>query len=40
LYESPAFETAAQQANAQGITLLVASGDAGAATCDHDNPAP
>jgi len=28
------FETIAQQANAQGITLLVSSGDSGAAGCD------
>lgn len=29
-----------QQANAQGITVVVASGDAGAATCDRFNPTP
>jgi subtilase family serine protease len=31
---SPRLETIAQQANAQGITWLAASGDAGAAACD------
>ena len=30
-----AFEAVAQQANAQGITIIAASGDAGAATCDR-----
>ncbi len=40
LYESPAFEAVAQQANAQGITVVVASGDAGAANCDRGNPTP
>ncbi|MCU1232979.1 MAG: peptidase and in, kexin, sedolisin, partial [Candidatus Solibacter sp.] len=32
------FRAVAQQANAQGITFLVASGDWGAATCDHASP--
>ncbi len=40
LEESTAFEAVAQQANAQGITMLAASGDAGAATCDRGNPTP
>jgi subtilase family serine protease len=31
-----ALETAAQQANAEGITWLASSGDSGAADCDHD----
>ncbi len=33
-----ALEAAAQQANSQGITLLAASGDAGAAGCDPHGP--
>jgi len=40
LEESTAFEAVAQQANAQGITMLSGSGDSGAATCDRDNPTP
>jgi uncharacterized protein (TIGR03437 family) len=40
LEEYTAFEAVAQQANAQGITMLAASGDAGAATCDRYNPTP
>jgi subtilase family serine protease len=32
------FEAAGQQANAQGITIVGPSGDAGAADCDHDDP--
>ena len=40
LEESTAFEAVAQQANAQGITMLTSSGDAGAATCDRYNPTP
>ena len=40
LYLSPIFRGVAQQANAQGITFLVASGDAGAATCDLSSPTP
>jgi len=38
LEESSAFEAVAQQANAQGITVVAASGDSGAATCDRFNP--
>ena len=34
-YNSVGFRAIAQQANAQGITWLAASGDAGAATCDY-----
>ncbi len=30
----------AQQANAQGITWMISSGDVGAATCDRDSPTP
>jgi subtilase family serine protease len=30
----------AQQANAQGITWLIAAGDSAAATCDRDSPTP
>lgn len=40
LYQSAAFESVAQQANAQGITVLAASGDAGAANCDGGDPTP
>ena len=40
LYESSDFESVAQQANAQGITVLAAAGDAGAANCDRGNPTP
>ena len=35
---TPASRAVAQQANAQGITWLVAAGDAGAAACDRDSP--
>ena len=31
---APAYEAIAQQANAQGITIVAASGDSGAAACD------
>jgi uncharacterized protein (TIGR03437 family) len=34
------YRAVAQQANAQGITFLVASGDSGAALCDHGSPVP
>ncbi len=34
------YRAVAQQANAQGITFLVASGDLGAALCDHGSPVP
>lgn len=37
LGETSAFEAVAQQANAQGITIVAASGDSGAATCDRNN---
>jgi uncharacterized protein (TIGR03437 family) len=37
-YESVAFRAVAQQANAQGITMFVSSGDSGAATCDRFGP--
>ena len=37
---TPALRYLAQQANAQGITWLVASGDRGAATCDSATPTP
>ena len=40
LYESAAFRSVAQQANAQGITMLAATGDAGAANCDRGDPTP
>jgi uncharacterized protein (TIGR03437 family) len=40
LEESSAFEAVAQQANAQGITVVAAAGDAGAATCDRYNVTP
>jgi uncharacterized protein (TIGR03437 family) len=40
LGETSAFQAVAQQANAQGITLAVASGDSGAATCDYRNVTP
>lgn len=37
----PAFRSIVQQANAQGITWIVASGDSGAATCDYQSsPTP
>ena len=34
----PSFQQLAQQANAEGITWLVASGDAGAADCEQQSP--
>ncbi|MCC6364859.1 MAG: S8 family serine peptidase [Bryobacterales bacterium] len=34
LVDLPAFQSAAQQANAQGMTFLAAAGDAGAADCE------
>ena len=37
---SDAFEAVAQQANAQGITVVASSGDSGPATCDRFNPTP
>ena len=40
LYANSGFETVAQQANVQGITWMVASGDSGAATCDYSAPTP
>ncbi len=36
----PGLRTIAQQANAQGISFVAASGDAGAATCDLSSPSP
>ena len=40
LYATPESRALAQQANAQGITWMVASGDWGAATCDYTSPTP
>jgi len=40
LWATPGLEAIAQQANAQGITWMVASGDWGAATCDISSPTP
>jgi uncharacterized protein (TIGR03437 family) len=40
LYATPGFRSVAQQANAQGITWMAASGDWGAATCDYTSPTP
>lgn len=40
LYATPGFRSVAQQANAEGITFMVASGDWGAATCDYTSSAP
>jgi len=41
LYENAGFMRGAlQQANAQGITVLAAAGDAGAAACDRGGPTP
>jgi len=40
LYATPGFRAVAQQANAQGITWMIASGDWGAATCDYTSPTP
>jgi uncharacterized protein (TIGR03437 family) len=37
---SPVLRTIAQQANAQGITWMVASGDEGATICDRGGPTP
>ena len=39
-YSPTAYRAIAQQANAQGITILAASGDAGAANCDRQGSAP
>lgn len=39
-YESIAYRAVAQQANAQGMTIFVSSGDAGAANCDRGGPVP
>ena len=39
-YNSVGLRAVAQQANAQGITWLAASGDLGAATCDITSPTP
>jgi uncharacterized protein (TIGR03437 family) len=39
-YESIAYRGVAQQANAQGMTIFVSSGDSGAATCDRGGPVP
>jgi uncharacterized protein (TIGR03437 family) len=38
--ETQTLRPVAQQANAQGITWMAASGDVGAATCDRDSPTP
>ncbi len=38
--ETQTLRGVAQQANAQGITWMVASGDVGAATCDRESPTP
>jgi len=40
LYATPGYESVAQQANAQGITWMISSGDWGAATCDYTSPTP
>jgi uncharacterized protein (TIGR03437 family) len=37
---TPDFRVFAQQANAQGITWVIASGDTGAAGCDFSSPTP
>jgi uncharacterized protein (TIGR03437 family) len=34
------FRAVAQQANAQGITIMASAGDSGAANCDNGNPTP
>jgi uncharacterized protein (TIGR03437 family) len=39
-YDTVAYRAVAQQANAQGITMFVSSGDSGAATCDRGGPIP
>ncbi len=39
-YESTAYRAVAQEANAEGMTIFVSSGDAGAATCDRGGPVP
>lgn len=39
-YPSPIYRAAFQQANAQGITIVAASGDSGAAGCDFHNGDP
>jgi uncharacterized protein (TIGR03437 family) len=40
LYANAGFEVIAQQANVQGITWMVSSGDTGAAACDRSAPTP
>ena len=40
LYANAGFQVVAQQANVQGITWVVSSGDTGAATCDRSAPTP
>jgi uncharacterized protein (TIGR03437 family) len=40
VYESIAYRAVAQEANAEGMTIFVSSGDAGAATCDRNGPVP
>ena len=37
---TPDFRIAGQQANAEGITFVVSSGDSGAAACDFSTPTP
>ncbi len=39
-YSPTAYRAIAQQANAQGITILAASGDSGAANCDSQGSSP
>ena len=39
-YGQLAYRGVAQQANAQGITIFVSSGDSAAATCDRNGPVP
>jgi uncharacterized protein (TIGR03437 family) len=39
-YNSTAYRAIAQEANAEGMTVFVSAGDAGAATCDRDGPVP
>src|SRR5579872_2447926 len=39
-FDSPVYRPFFQQANAEGITALAASGDSGAASCDPHNSAP
>ena len=40
LEQTTGFRAVAQQANAEGITWFVSSGDSGAATCDRNAPIP